>query len=65
MKILNSITMNHKLSNLLCNTWNKNNKIKYKKMINNTQKMIIRIKKKWSKIWTNGNNNKRILLIYH
>ena len=61
MKILNSITMNHKLSNLLC----KNNKIKQKKMINNTQKMIIRIKKKWSKIWTNGNNNKRKLLIYH
>ena len=46
MKILNSIIMNHKLSNLLCNTWNKNNKIKQKKMINKTQKMIIRIKKK-------------------
>ena len=65
MKILNSITMNHRSSNLLCITWNKNNKIKQKKMIDNTQKMIIRIKKKWSKIWTNGNNNKRKLLIYH
>ena len=31
MKILNSITMNHKLSNLLCNTWNKIIKLNRKK----------------------------------